>query len=799
MVRDLIGALRLAIRTLAKDRGFTIPALVALGLAMTLSTAALIVVNAYLLRTLPYPEAQRLYNVRYAAPGVNAPRGMEALDWTSLGDTIEHTIAWDLDMFYMLGGDHPEATPGAWVTPGFMHGLGIRPAIGPGFGGEAFVAGSPQLALISHRLWQSRFAGDPQIVGRRFDAYVSDRPDEAEAFTIVGVLPADFWHLNPYTDVLVPLRASTYPYLVRLREGVAPADAAARMTALIRAGATNVAPEWRVEIVAAHEQYVATIRPILRAIWGAAILVLLTAWANVAGLLLIRAARRRKEIAVRMALGAGGGAIARLLLLEGAVLGTAATVIGLAAAGLLINGLAPLIQRQLGRSAPGDVGGFATDGTVVAGVAVLGALTCLACGLAPLAASWRSGSRRLQITSRSSTEERGTQRARAVLIAVEVAASLALLTGSMLMVQSVVRFLRVDLGIRGDRILATSLTLRQRSYPDAPGRLAFYERAIEGLRAIPGVETVALTNAYPLQQMTPTTVRTDDGQERQTARASVAAVSTLYFEALHISIAGGRSFTSADRLGSDPVAMVSDALARRLWPNEPALGRRVALPDREQPDAPPIVRRIVGVVRDVRQTPADEDLNDLYVPLLQTPGRFSWFYVRTAGNPLTAAPALRSVFAQIDPELSTGTVRALQAAIDEQSSRPKFLAWLLGAFALAAALLALVGVYDVIAYAVRQREREIAVRLALGATPGRITSMFLRQGGVVLAAGTALGIAAAIGTGRALESQLFGTRPADPVVLTTTAAAFAAAGFVAVLWPARRAAALDPAAALKEE
>ena len=798
MVRDLMLALRLAVRTLVKDRAFTIPALVALGLGMTLSAAALIVVNAYLVRTLPYPSAQRLYNVRYAAPGASQPRGLEALDWAALGDAIEHTIAWDLDMFYLLGGNHAEAAPGAWVTPGFMQGLGIQPAFGRGFDAGAFVSGSPQVALISHRLWQTRFSGDPQILGRRFEAYVSDRPDEAEAFTIVGVLPQDFWHVNPYTDVLVPLRAPTYPYLVRLREGVAPGDAAARMTALVRSSTSGLPPDWRVEIVPAHQQYVTTIRPVLRAVWGAAILVLLTAWANVAGLLLIRAARRRKEIAVRMALGAGGGAIARLLLLEGAVLGTAATAIGLVGGALLINGLAPLIQRQLGRSAPGGVSGFAADSTVIAGVALLGALTCLACGLAPLAASWRSGLR-LHSSSRASTEERGTQRARALLITVEVAASLALLTGSMLMVQSVVRLVGVDLGIRGDRVLATSLTLRQRSYPDAEMRLAFYERAMDRLRAIPGVETVALTDYYPLQQARPTSVETDGGEGRLTARVSIVGVSADYFETLRIAIAGGRGFTPADRLGSEPVAMVSESLARRLWPTEHAIGGRVSVPNREEPDTAPVVRRVVGVVRDVRQTPDDADFADLYVPLLQTPGRFAFYYLRTAGSPLGTAPALRAAFTQIDPQMAIGTVRTLQDAIDEQSSRPKFLAWLLGAFAVVAGLLALVGVYGVIAYAVRQREREIAVRLALGAAPGRIMGLFLRQGSVVLGAGMALGVAAAIGTGRALESQLFGTRPADPLVLTTTAVAFATAGFVAVWWPARRAAATDPAAALKEE
>lgn len=800
MGQDLITDLRVAFRTLRKDRGFTVTALVTLGLGMTLCAAVFVVVNAYMLRALPYPGAKRLYSVRYAPPGGNQPRNMEALDWRGLNGVIEHPIAWDLDVFYLIGGDHSESAPGAWVTPGFVQGLGIQPAVGRGFDADAFVPGNPQAALISDRLWRSRFAADPLIVGRRFEAYVSDRPDEAEAFTIIGVMPPDFWHLNPYTEILTPLRAPTYPYMVRLREGITPADAAARITGLVRAGTSGLPPEWRVELVSTHEQYVASVRPMLRAVAGAAGLVLLVAWANVAGLLLIRATRRRKEMAVRMALGAGRTAIARLLMLEGLVLGIGATTMGLVTSALMMQWLAPLIQRQLGRPAPGGVAGFSIDGTVIAGAAVCGLLTALACGLAPLAASWRLNVLHgLHSGGRSATEGRGSQRTRSVLIALEVAASLALLAGSLLMIQSASKWLRVDLGLRGDRVLSASLTLRQRAYPDAKARLAFYERLVERLGALAGVESVALSNSWPLQAGRPETIEADGSDGPVQTRAGIAAVTSDYFAVLQVPVTAGRSFMSSDRVGSEAVAVVSETLARRLWGNRQPLGARVlTVPPGDAREARPVVRHVVGVVRDVRQTPADEDLADLYVPFMQDPGRFGSMYVRTAGAPLSWMSAIRSVLKEIDPEISM-TARALQTAIDEQSARPKFLAWLLAGFAAVAGLLALVGVYGVIAYAVRQREREIAVRMAIGAEPGMIMTLFIRQGGVVLAAGLALGLLGAVGAGRAIENQLFNVRPADPFTLATTLAGFAAAGFMAIWWPARRAAFANPAAALKDE
>ncbi|HSC29402.1 MAG TPA: ABC transporter permease, partial [Vicinamibacterales bacterium] len=257
MLDGLLTDLRVAIRSLLRDRSVATTAIVTLGLAMSIGVAVIVVVNAYLFKALPYPGATRLYSVRYAPPGEPAPGGMQKLDWTALDDVIEHPIAWDLDVFYLIGGGtQAEAAPGAWVTPGFVEGLGIRPAVGRGFDRAAFVPNSPQVTLISHRLWQTRFGGDPDIVGREFNAYVSDRPEEAETFVIIGVLPADFWHVNTYTEILAPLRVPTYPYMVRLREGVTPGAASDRISALVRAGSPGLAPDWKVDLVSTHDAYV---------------------------------------------------------------------------------------------------------------------------------------------------------------------------------------------------------------------------------------------------------------------------------------------------------------------------------------------------------------------------------------------------------------------------------------------------------------------------------------------------------------------------------------------------------------
>ena len=798
---DLLTDLRLAIRSLLKDRNFTVSVVLTLGLGLTLCTTAMVVVNAYVLTDLPYPAADRLHWVRYGAPGADLPREREKLDWASLDDVVEHRVAWDLDVFYLLGGDQAESVPGAWVTPGFIEALGIRPAVGRGFDSAAFQPGSSNVALISYRLWNSRFGSDPSAVGRTFTAYVSDRPEEAESFTIVGVLPQTFWHLNTYTDILTPLRAPTYPYMVRLRPDVTPHAAAARVTSLVRNGAVAVPPAFRAEVVSAHAQYVEAVRPMLRTVTAAAGLVLLIACGNVATLLLIRATRRQKEIAVRTALGAGRAAIARMLLAEALALGTAATLLALFLTRVTVDALAPMIQQQLGRTIPGGVSALAFDARLLIAAFGIGVLTALLCAAAPLATSLRPhllGA--LQSGSRTTTEGLRSRRIRATLIALEIAASLTLVTGTTLMMRTVITLLHTDLGFSGDRILNTSVTLRPNRYPDAESREAVLERTVAGLTAVPGVESVALTSAWPLQQGQLQQVRPAASSAVAGTRAAVQSITSTYFSTLGISPVAGRVFTSSDRLGSEPVAVVSATLARRLWPEGNALGNRIIVfQNQERGEPVPITRLVVGIVQDVRQLPADEDLGDAYVPLLQAPGRFAFVLMRTAGAPADWHAAVRGAAREIDPEMAVGPARLLKSQMDEATARPRFLALLLGSFAGIAALLALVGMYGVVAYAVRQREREIAVRMAIGADPARITRLFLRQGVWILSAGLLLGLAGALGAGRLIESQLFGVTPRDPLALATATAAFATAGLFAIWWPSRRAATTDPAIALRSE
>jgi putative ABC transport system permease protein len=796
-VTAFLADLRLAIRTLRRTPAFTATAILTLGVAMTLSTSVMTVVTAYLFRELPYPDASRLYSVRFSVPGQDEPARMESLDWTSVSDVVEQPIAWDLDMFYVLGDGNAESVPGAWVTPGFVEGLGIRPAFGRGFDAAAFENGSVNVALISHRLWQTRFHGDPGVLGQSFAAYVSDRPEEAERFTVIGVLPERFWHVNPYTDILVPLRAPTYPYMVRLRAGVTPERAAAQITSLVRAGTAGLPAAWKADLISTRESYVARLRPILRGVAAAAALVLLVGCANIAGLLLTRALERQRDIAVRTALGAGRFAIARMLIAEALVLGVAATLCALAATRLTLSSLAPLIQRQLGRSAPRGAFAFELDVPVMIAAIAVGLVTATACGLAPLLASFRSGvAPALQAATRSTTEGRVSRRVRSALIAFEVATSLALLSGSTLMVRSVVALARADLGFSTDRTLIASITLRQNSYPDDVSRLALFERIRETLGGTAGVRSVAFSSTWPLQQPRLRPIEGEVHGRRMQARAVIHAVSAAYNQTLDIPMAAGRPFATTDRAGSEPIAIVSETLARRLWPDGTAIGSRILLP-RENRDEPPETCAIVGIVRDVRQDPADEDLADVYVPMAQRVDRFAVAFVRTEGAPEQWLPALRSAIHAIDSEIPLTRARTFHSAVEETRARPAFLAWLLAGFAGIAAAVALVGVYGLMAYSVRQREREIAVRIAVGADQRRITRLCAREGWAVLAGGLVIGAAAAIGVGRLLESQLFGVRPADPMSLGATVVAYAAVGALAVWWPARRAALTDPVAALR--
>src|SRR5262245_39725224 len=463
---EFLSDCRIAARTLLKDRGFTVVVITTLTLSIALAASVIAIVNGYLLRSLPYPAADRLYSIRFER-GQQVPDGLEQLDWRSLSSIIEVPIAWDLDMFYVTSAEHPEQAPGAWVTPGFMQGLGIGAEVGRAFTDEEFATGHPQVAMISHAFWRDHFGGDPGILGRQFRAYVSDRAAEAETFTIVGVLPSNFWHVNPYTQIFAPLRTATYPYMIRLREGVPAGDAERRIGDLVRVP---------VHLRSVHTEYVQSLRPILLSIELATAIVLVIAFANVVFLILIRTHRQQRDVAIRFALGAGRGQVVRTLMTESLLLCVAAAILGVALATLLLAALGPMIQEQLGRPVPGGVSRLTVDFVVIAIVVVLTIIVAFGLSLVPLVGSRRQSlmffMRRGHLGASGVTSARHF---RSGLIVLEIAGTLPLLMGCGLMIRTLVHEMNTDLGIKSDRLIAAGITLRERSYPNEASRLAFYD------------------------------------------------------------------------------------------------------------------------------------------------------------------------------------------------------------------------------------------------------------------------------------------------------------------------------------
>ncbi len=799
MHNAFVSDLRQAARTLARDRGFTAVSLGTLSVGLALSVTVAVLVNVYLMRGLPYAESHRLFDVQYAPPGRPSPAGMETLDWHSLDDVLELSIAWDLDNFTLRGGDYPELLQGTWVTPGYVDGFGIRAALGRGFEQTDFESGRPMVAMISDRLWRTRFNRDRSIVGRTFDAFVNDRPDEVETFTVVGVLPASHWHVNTFTEILAPLRAATYPYMVRLRNGVPPGVAGSRISALVSTGTTGQPGDVRVELLSSHRRYVQQIRPLLLAVATATGLVLLIACANVGVLLTLRAARRRREMAVRQALGASAGQVTRACAAEPLLLGVAATALGLGLAWTTIAGLAPVVDHYLGRPAPGGATALGIDpatllltiGVGLVTVAIVSVVPIWITRRAPLSLAMAGG-------QKGATDGPTQRRARTVLVIIEVAASLTLLVGAGLTIQSAVGMLRIEMGLDADNVLVGRFSLRQRAYPDAEARTGFFARVLARSGEIAGAQGIAFTNAWPLQQSQERDVAGESSGPFPT-RAGIVGVSPDYFNVLRIPLHDGRLFTAGDRIGSEQIALVSRTLATRLWGSTPAVGRQLRVAP--APNAPPSVRpatfTVVGVVGDIRHAHTDDDQADAYVPILQSPSSGVFVYLRVS-DAVAAEQELRRLLGSIDGDVAFGASRKLADILDLQRAGARLLAYLLVVFAVFAAGLALVGIYAVVAYTVKQREREIAVRLAIGADRRTITRMFIGQGALVLGTGLVLGILGALALGRVLGTQLFGVEPADPVVLAGMTAAFALCGLAAVAWPARVAALLDPAAALKD-
>ena len=790
---------RHAVRLLRRAPGFSLAIVVSLGLGFAITATTMAVVNAYFLRALPYPAADRLYNVLYARTGELQPQRLAAVDWTALGDVVDIALASDPDVLYLTDSGYTQSAPCSHVTAGYLEGLGVHPALGRTFRDADIADGAEPVVLISQALWRDRFDLDPNVIGRRVRAYSAESEQATATMTIVGVLPAEFW-TSRRVDVLLPLRPGVVPaYMVRIREGVPMDHAERRITEQTRAAATAIPAQWGgVRLQSVREQYVTDVRPVLRAVSVAAGLVLVIACANVALLMLLRATRRQKEVALRTALGAGRADVLRMLVTEACVLSAAAFATGLALTALTLRALAPLIEQNLGRRVPGGPSAITIDATVVGVVAALGVGIALALSLAPLLSTWRTDL--FGVLRRDGQGGIGSltgRRARSILTAAEVAGALALLVGCGVMVRTVWNLTRTDLGFNTAHVARAQFSLPSQPYADRIALLNFYDRLLERMDSSTSLADWP-SFAQPVRH--PIEIEGTDVATTSDLRVGVMSVTGTYFQTLGMRVTDGRFFEAADRAGAEPVAVISEALARRLWPNGGAVGRRIRTAEEPSVRAPlTIWRTIVGVTANVRQTFTDDDLLDIYIPFLQAPNRFASLYLKTDASLSSWFGHLRTVVGEINPEIAVAASPPLESSANDLLARPRFLAALMTGFGVFAALLAVLGIYGVVSYGVQQREREIAIRMALGATAGGVTTMFVKHGAGILAAGMVLGLIAASGVTRMLQAQLHGVGPFDTLSLVVTTAALGGAGLVATWWPARRAARRNPLDALKAD
>ncbi|MES2697517.1 MAG: ABC transporter permease [Verrucomicrobiota bacterium] len=798
---DFGRELRSAVRALRRAPAFSVVVVVSLGCGLALATITLAIANAYLLRAFPYADGDRLFHVRYAPPGPYEPRGMSRIDWTALGDVIDANVTSAGDAFFLGEMSAARLVRATRASPGFMAGLGVRPILGQVFAEADYQPGGPEVALIGHAVWQSRFNSDPAIVGREFQATPENQAGGAVMVRVVGVLPPGFWfgrNSSSPIEMLLPLRVPVRTYMVRLREGVPVAYAEQRLTAAARQVGSDFRPGWKgVQLDGVRDRYVAEMRPLLFGMNAATGLVFALVCTNVAILFLLRTLRRQREIAVRLALGAGMAHVLRMLLAEAVLLGGASLALGVALTVGALRGLGPVIEARLGKPPPGGSAALNVDLNVVLMIGGVGVLVVLALALLPLLAPrrWQLADV-LRRAGLGATDGPAMRRLRTGLIAFEVAGAFVLLVGGGLMLRSVWNLVSTDLGFEAEKVVRASVHLPS-TYREPAAQAQFFQRLAERLAADTPAASVG-SSFPPYYESHKRTFEADAAAEMPHEMGGLI-VGAGYFATHGIALRQGREFTLGDRLDAEPVAIVSESLARQLWPEGGALGRRVRGVQVSEPDAPlGPWRTVVGVVRDVRQTYGDSDLRDVYYPFLQAPTRFGNVQLRIDRPGAVSPTRLAEVVAALEPRVRVGEP-TLIADEDQQFARARFMLALIGGFGGFATLLALLGIYGVTAYAVQQREREVAIRIAVGATESAIVRLFLREGGLVIGAGVGLGIGGALAAGRVLESQVHGVRTLDVATLAVVGGFLALCGAGAIWWPVRRAATGNIQAVLKAE
>jgi putative ABC transport system permease protein len=800
---------RYAARGFLKSPGFTAVALVALALGIGANTAIFSVVNAVLLRALPYRDADRLVAMWEDNRNANHPRNTISptnfLDWKSQAKSFEGMAAFYDRRFNLTGAGDPVAVPSQVAETNLFTVLGANPLLGRTFTEEDGEKGRGNVIVLSYGFWQRQFGGATDVIGKTVTL-------EGAPVTVVGVMPTDFkWFVkeNSQTgkpaELWVPTRLRAVPgrYLSavgRLKPGVSLAAAHDEMNAVM-AHIGQERPEYNTNmgatLVPVREQLAGEIRTPLLILLGAVAFVLLIACANVANLMLARAASRSKEIAIRAALGAGSRRIVRQLLTESLLL----SVVG----GLLGIGLATWGVDALVALSPPNLIGAAQVGVslpVLGFTLLISVLTGVVFGLMPaLEASRTDANDALKEAGRGNTGSRRSRFTRSAFVVAQVALALVLLVGAGLLVRSFKRLVSVDPGFDPSHLLTMRVQLPVRKYKEDSQVVNFYRQATAQIASLPGVRSVSVANYLPFY--TGLGARTRfwiDGQPApppgNEPATDVRVTDENYFRTLGIPVLQGRAFTAQEAAEDRHTIIISEALARKYFPGENPLGKRIAV---EMMDQPPM-NEIVGVVGDVRYDKLD---GETYPMVYWTHPQLTYsemtFVVRTDGDPVSVAGAARGVIQSIDPQQPVADVRTMESWIGESVARARFGTLLLTVFSSLALALAAVGIYGVMAYTVAQRQQEIGIRMALGAQTSDVLQMIMRQGMGMTLVGVALGLAGGLALTRVITGLLFGVSATDPVTFAAVALLLTLVALVACLVPARRAMRVDPMTALRYE
>lgn len=836
-MRFLLQDLRYSVRMLLKRPGFTAMVVLVLALGIGANSAFFSVVNAVLLRPVPWKDPERIVSVWET----NLKRGENSalvsavnfLDWRDQGKVFEHVAGWRFLYLNLTGRGESERVQGLTVSPDYFPLLSVKAALGRTFIPEEEQPGHDKVVVLSHGLWQRRFGSDPNVIGQQITV-------EGEPYTVVGVLSSDFRIfkvLNRELDIYIPLRVDRaqlarngmtaedktrtrsdaeqimFVY-ARLKPGVSLEQAQAAMDT-IYSGLEQQYPKSNtglgVRLALLQKQWGEQLRPTLLMLFGSVAFVLLIACANAANLLLARASVRQKEMAIRASLGASRFRLIRQLLTESLLMALLSGAVGLLLAfwGIkLLNGLIPyaVVNR---------VDEFRLDLSVLGFTLMISLLTGMVFGIAPALQSSKLGlSESLKEGAGGATGGIRGGRLRDILVVCEISLAVVLLIGAGLMIRSVLRLHAVDRGLNPDNVLTMQVFLPKAKYPSGLQVASFYQRVLQRVETLPGVESASLINYPPLGLISPTVPFTIEGKAPpapdEAPIAQYAVISAEYFHTMGIPLLSGRQFTEQDANENHGVVVISASMARRFWPHEDPVGRQIKprFPEMRAywvPESNNLPLTVVGVVGDLKQdgmmgVPQDQvTLPQMYLPYLQNPSSIMHLMVRTPSYPLRWAAAVRGEVYAVDNDQPVFDVKTMDEVVAESFARPRILTLLLGAFAALALSLAAVGIYGVVSYSVVQRTHEIGIRIALGAQQRDILKLVLTQGLTLTATGVVLGLIAAFAVTRVMSSLLYGVGATDLMTFAGVSVLLTGVALVASYLPARKAMEVDPTIALRYE